>query len=121
MNDTTTITHSSGRPVPQASSFFLHFCRFFNEACEGAAMIGATVVGISLALLSMIVGATYALGWFVLYVFSDPLKAGSGFNAVINTGTGALAIIIVVAVPIAGLYLVISVLHDLWKKTGRFQ
>lgn len=121
MNDTTTITHSSGKPVPQAPPFLLHFCRFFNEVCEGVATIGAAVAVLFGIGGSLILGLTYAVGWIVLHVFSDPLKEGSGFDAVMNTGVGVFALIVMVAVPIAGLCLAASVLRDLWKKTGRSQ
>lgn len=122
MNDTaTTITHSSGKPVPQTPPFLLHLCRFFNEVCEGVVTIGAAVVALVGIGGSLILGLTYALGWVVLRVFSDPLKEGSGFDAVMNTGVGSFALIVMVAVPIAGLSLAVSILRDLWKKTGRSQ
>lgn len=119
MNDNTIITHLSDKPVPQTPPFLLHFCRFFNEVCEGVMTIGATVVALVGICGSLILGTTYAVGWIVLRVFSDPLKEGSGFDAVMNTGVGVFALIVMVAVPIAGLSLAVSVLRDLWKKTGR--
>jgi len=119
MNDTTTVTHSSGKPVPQAPPFLLHLCRFFNELCESVVKIWLAVIGVSIAIVFVVLGATYALGWVVLHVFSDPFEAGSGFNAAMNTGVNVLALIVVIGAPTVAIALFLSFLHDIWKKTGR--
>lgn len=121
MNDTTTttITHSSGKPVPQTQPFLLHLCRFFNETCKEVVKIGAAVGGVCTVILALTLGSVYAVGWVVLRVFSDPFEQGAGFNAIMSTGVGTFALIVLAAMPIGFLYIFLSAFRDIWKKTGR--
>lgn len=119
MNDTTTITHSSGKPVPQAPPFLLHLCRFFNEVCEGVVILGAMVAILVGICGSLILGVNYAVGWIVQCVFSDPFKMGAGLDGAMNTGAATLSVVFLVGIPIAAVVLILSILRDLWKKTGR--
>lgn len=97
----------------------VRICRFFNYLCESTAMFVLGVGGIFLIFGGLVFAAISTIGYLVFHLGGDPLKMAATGDPVLNTGAGTLSLLGLLAMPIIVLWLVGSMLRDLWKKSGR--